>query len=478
MGPNYKNKKRILIAIVASLSLLFALTLSLFLYQRAYAGKVLHNVFFDGINLEGKTKPQVKAILQTRMDPLLDNKITTKATNGKEFGVPFSQTGVYFDTDNVVNSAYSYGRSNNFFATLLALSKTAVKKQDLAPKVAFDEKEYGEYIKRTEETLNLPPVDASLSVSGGKVVINTGSSGITVDSSGLKDKIKNEFLQEADSVSIEVPTTPITPTLLTENLADARSKAEVYLTHQIVLTLNGQTYPADSSAIAVWISFGLQNGKYAAWLNEAAINSFLGKIAAKNDVAVIDTKISAVDNTTVLQQGRGGIYIDQKDALNKILAAMASSSTSATIALIQTTKDPQIVKVFPDEGIIPGRFPGKYIDIDVAHQLLTIFEGMNQLGQYIISSGKASTPTPTGTRYIQDKNPMAWSAPYGLYMPWWNGMGGGYGIHELPEWPGGFKEGEAHLGIPVSHGCVRLGVGPAQTVYNWADIGTPVYIHK
>jgi lipoprotein-anchoring transpeptidase ErfK/SrfK len=86
-------------------------------------------------------------------------------------------------------------------------------------------------------------------------------------------------------------------------------------------------------------------------------------------------------------------------------------------------------------------------------------------------------PTPSGTRYRESKHPKAWSAKYGLYMPWWQSMGGGYGIHELPEWPGGYKEGESHLGTPVSHGCVRLGVGPAETVYNWTEIGTPVYIH-
>ena len=54
----------------------------------------------------------------------------------------------------------------------------------------------------------------------------------------------------------------------------------------------------------------------------------------------------------------------------------------------------------------------------------------------------------------------------------------GYYIHELPYWPGGYREGEEHLGIPVSHGCVRVGMGAAQNVYNFADIGTLVIIHK
>jgi lipoprotein-anchoring transpeptidase ErfK/SrfK len=29
----------------------------------------------------------------------------------------------------------------------------------------------------------------------------------------------------------------------------------------------------------------------------------------------------------------------------------------------------------------------------------------------------------------------------------------------------------------VSHGCIRLGIGPAETLYNWTEVGTPVYIY-
>jgi lipoprotein-anchoring transpeptidase ErfK/SrfK len=57
-------------------------------------------------------------------------------------------------------------------------------------------------------------------------------------------------------------------------------------------------------------------------------------------------------------------------------------------------------------------------------------------------------------------------------------IGSEYGIHELPEWPDGTKEGESHLGTPVSHGCVRLGRGDAQAVYDWVEVGTPVFIHR
>ena len=478
MGTNFKKKKITAIVLTVLLSTVFCLSLFLLIYQRAYANKIVHNVYFNNVHLEGKTRAQAKLIIQNQTDPLLDNKLITKADNGKQYEATFAQTGIYFDPDQTIATAFSVGRNEKFFPMLYSLAKTTLEKKELIPNPKFDDEAYNAYLTSTEENLDMPPVNASLSISNGQIITNNGSNGVTINSSGLKDEIAKEILDKSNTVVIDIPTTPITPTLQTESLSDAKSTAESYLLHTISLTLNNQIYTADSSIIASWISFGLQNDKYQAWLNETAIKTYLGKIAAKNDITVIDTKISAIDNATILQEGRQGIYINQADALNKIKAAIGTAIGTATIALQQTTKDPQVTKVFPDEGIVPGRFPGKYIDIDLTKQLLTLFNGTNQEGQFIVSSGKASTPTPTGTRTIDGHNPKAWSAPYGLYMPWWISMGGGYGIHELPEWPSGYKEGANHLGIPVSHGCVRLGIGPAEFVYNWTPDGTQVYIHK
>lgn len=122
---------------------------------------------------------------------------------------------------------------------------------------------------------------------------------------------------------------------------------------------------------------------------------------------------------------------------------------------------------------------GKYIDIDIASQTMVIFENGIALDAYLISSGKRGMDTPKGNFQVYNKAPKPWSKQYSLFMPNWMAItpDGKYGIHELPEWPGGYKEGANHLGIPVSHGCVRLGVGSAERVYAWAEIGTPIIIH-
>lgn len=119
----------------------------------------------------------------------------------------------------------------------------------------------------------------------------------------------------------------------------------------------------------------------------------------------------------------------------------------------------------------------KSIKINIAKQEMT----QNVLGIAIkahrVSTGLPSTPTPIGTFKVLQKHPRAWSHSAKLWMPYWMHFSGrGHGIHELPEWPGGRKEGQDHLGKKASHGCVRLGIGDAKEVYEWAPVGTPIIV--
>ncbi len=117
------------------------------------------------------------------------------------------------------------------------------------------------------------------------------------------------------------------------------------------------------------------------------------------------------------------------------------------------------------------------IDISIYTQRLFYFLGGVLIFDAPVSSGVFDT-TPKGEFKIENKSLRAWSS-YGLWMPYWMAFtpGGKYGIHELPIWPNGYREGENHLGKPVSHGCVRLGTTVAKKIYDLTDIGTPVHIY-
>lgn len=143
--------------------------------------------------------------------------------------------------------------------------------------------------------------------------------------------------------------------------------------------------------------------------------------------------------------------------------AVQKNRTSETITIPKTT-----------QSIERG---GKVIVIDLSDQTLSRYQDGYRLATFPTSTGKPGYATPVGEYAVNRKTDLAYSRTYGLYMPYWMSfIGDRYGIHELPYWPNGYREGEDHLGAPVSHGCVRLGIGPAKTLYEWAEVGTPVIV--
>ncbi|MBU4332209.1 L,D-transpeptidase [Patescibacteria group bacterium] len=125
----------------------------------------------------------------------------------------------------------------------------------------------------------------------------------------------------------------------------------------------------------------------------------------------------------------------------------------------------------------------KYVEIDLSEQNLSYYQDGLLLGRNIVSTGRSGYETPKGEFSILSKNLKAWSKICHLWMPYWmeyyqSPKGWNLGFHELPIWPNGAREGENSLGQKVSGGCIRLGIGPAEELYNWAEIGTPVIIHE
>ena len=147
-------------------------------------------------------------------------------------------------------------------------------------------------------------------------------------------------------------------------------------------------------------------------------------------------------------------------------------------AVINAQIRKELAQAFTNQKIYAIIKIGKYIDVDISSQTLTIFRDGRRVNAYSVSTGSSRYPTPLGVFQVNSKTTNAYSAKYNLYMPYWMAfIGSTYGIHELPEYANGYKEGREYLGQAVSHGCIRLGVGPAARVYSWAPIGTPVVVH-
>lgn len=122
---------------------------------------------------------------------------------------------------------------------------------------------------------------------------------------------------------------------------------------------------------------------------------------------------------------------------------------------------------------------GKYILVDISEQHMYVYEGETLVYSFVASTGM-NNATRAGSFSVLDKIPNAYGATWNIWMPNWLGIywAGSLenGIHALPILSNGATLWDGYLGTPISYGCVVLGTYEAQTLYNWAEVGTPVEI--
>ena len=110
-------------------------------------------------------------------------------------------------------------------------------------------------------------------------------------------------------------------------------------------------------------------------------------------------------------------------------------------------------------GKFPVRFPqnGRHAEGNLSLQLLALADGSHVVAIYPISSGKPSTPTILGNFRVYSKVPGY--LPDGMYFS--NFFISGYAIHGYNPAPD----------YPASHGCMRVPIQDAISIYNWLATG-------
>lgn len=123
--------------------------------------------------------------------------------------------------------------------------------------------------------------------------------------------------------------------------------------------------------------------------------------------------------------------------------------------------------------------------VDLSDQSLSLVIGETPVYTMTISSGASSTPTPTGSYKIMSKQELRVGGESPHYrMPYFQMFTSvGHGLHALPylgSTEGGWfwEEAQSHIGIPVSHGCVRMLPDDAVTTYEFTDVGTVITIQR
>ena len=121
------------------------------------------------------------------------------------------------------------------------------------------------------------------------------------------------------------------------------------------------------------------------------------------------------------------------------------------------------------EGAYKLRYPssgthGKHVEFDWSRQVLVLADRGRPYRVYHTSSGTPATPTVFGSYrfYRQDYGTNAKGMVHSSYFI------GGYAIHGYASVPN----------FPASHGCLRVPIPNALSIFNWIDLGDPIYTYR
>jgi hypothetical protein len=131
---------------------------------------------------------------------------------------------------------------------------------------------------------------------------------------------------------------------------------------------------------------------------------------------------------------------------------------------------------------IPADAPtwGKWIDVNLVQQLATAYEGSVPLRTVVVTTGMAGWETPPGFYAILSRvaNETMTSGAIGaenfyrlddvLFTQYFTDLG--HALH-FAWW-----RTKETIGRPGSHGCINLLLEDARFFWDWAELGTPVYV--
>ncbi|MEI8143781.1 MAG: peptidoglycan binding domain-containing protein [Candidatus Berkelbacteria bacterium] len=453
------------------LGCLLALSIiALISYQQLFKNKVYYRVSLSGTDVSGMKESELRKLIEVKNKQLSEKNITLKAAN-KETVTQFGEIGVMIDADMTMKRCYGVGRSPDILLNSFNIIKSFFDRQNLSSILVIKQEVFDRFVSNASKTLNTDPVNATIAVRNGQIVETSGEVGYQLSSVNLPLLIIKTLNNSQNNIVAEVE--PIEPNIQQVNLLEAKNKINHILDLDLTLDYGQTNFKPTLLDKGNWVKIEQADTTVTASLDQIKIATYLDNIKNKVDVSKVDRKVESTTNA-VITEGRTGVSVNKDKTIANIVNAIDKGITRAT--LVVETANPSEIKYCTQHGVEVGKFAGKYLDANLTTQRMCQIDGYDVIKCLLISSGAKGMSTPTGSFKIYEKVPRSGSAI--VVLNWWQRFApNGYGIHEIPQTPEGISVGADQLGTIASHGCIRLGIGDAESVFNWTEMGTNLYIH-
>jgi len=288
-------------------------------YFTAFSGKIYPNTAVAGVSLSGKTLGDATQLLSRAVQPPKTLKLSYQ---DRQFEIKTADIGLGYDFAASAKNAFSYTRTGNFFSDLVNRIYVLFQPTNLTLATNIDGNKLDKILSVISGQVSVNPVEPSIKLSGGKVIIDKGTAGYEVDQDALKKTIETN-LSMAKSDEIQIPVNVVDDTLNQLESDNLQTRAEKYLNKSILMKFEFNTFTLGEGDILKFLD--PRNG-----YQDGPITLFIQKIAASVNRDPQNPKfVFANGRVTQFQPALDGISVNSDAFKNQLISALYALETTS-----------------------------------------------------------------------------------------------------------------------------------------------------
>lgn len=470
-----------------------------FIFSFIFSGDIFPNIKSMGISLSGMSVGEAEERLTEAWYG--DIEIDLYAEGEFITAVRPETLGISLDAEATARSARSAGLSGIPFGS------------SVDPSVDLDYPTAQSYLLSLGQTVDSPALNAGYQWSDGQVIGTQGQTGRRLDVTLTLDRLTHSLSDVANSRRLDLMVENLRPTItdpssyLTRVQELANTPFELvgfdpYTNQRFIWTVPTEVFIPWLEAGQV--SLGIRESAFLPYVDQ--LNASLNSDGDNSRYILADEAVEHLNEAIALRAQEINLRVRYRDFTYEVASGdtvhAIARRTGVPFYLIQERNNGRnLDSISPGDLLsIPSRdvtmpntpVPAKRIIVDLNNQYLYAFENGQIVFEWSISSGVENAPTSPGIYQVLSHEEVAYGSSNtlcdsaGLVCGQWE-MHWFMGIYEVTEGlengfhgdvllPNGNWLGAGGIGTEQTFGCVMSDNHQAQSLYEWAEIGTVVEI--
>ena len=336
--------------------------------------------------------------------------------------------------------------------------------------VQFDQATASAALREAVPDLFVDPVDATLAydAESAMYVTTPAAEGQGLDADAVVAALQDAYNAGERRVEFDPAVAAVDPTTTTEVAEETAASLNKILGTAGFYVGDERTVPIDRAVAASWLTVTHNaDGTFAISADESAIQKVVKTLPAAVDRKVVNATVITDSAGGVLREVTAGVAGRTLGDTGKIAADYSAQLASGNGVYELPVK----AQDFTTTAL------ARRIEVDISEQRAYLFENGAVVNSWYISSGLPGHDTNYGNFRIYAKVAMQNMGDRELIkadyftpnVPWISYFNGDEALHGA-YWHNNF-------GNRMSHGCVNMPIDAARFVYDWAPIGTEVWVH-